>query len=140
MKNYFGFTLIELVIVIAIIGIISTLSLTAINSSRNNSKDARIIADLNQLKAIAESLYDNNYDAFNLNDSKVKVLSDDIRNFGGNLNLLILPSSNSQSYRIYSSLNNGKYYCINSEEFNGYLDNLPMPNTTSCIVCIGGAC
>lgn len=128
-----GFTLIELVVVIAIIGIISTITLSAINSSRLKAKDSRIISDLNQLKVIAEALYDGDYDAFNLSDAKVKELSDDIRNFGGNLNLLILPPTDSKIFRIYSILNDGRYYCINSDDFSGYVNDMPPSYTSSCV-------
>lgn len=55
-----GFTLIELLVVIAIIGVLSTLILLQLGTARSRSRDAKRIADINQLRSAVELFYDDN--------------------------------------------------------------------------------
>ncbi|MEK7579413.1 MAG: type II secretion system protein [Patescibacteria group bacterium] len=60
MKSKKGFTLIELLVVIAIIGILSSVVLASLNSARRKSRDARRLADLQQIKLASELYFDQN--------------------------------------------------------------------------------
>lgn len=57
MKNK-GFTLIELLVVIAIIGILSSVVLASLNTARDKGEDAAVKANLNNIRAQAELVYD----------------------------------------------------------------------------------
>lgn len=52
-----GFTLVELILVIAIIGILSSVVLVSTSSSRDKSRDASIQSNLRNLQVQAESYY-----------------------------------------------------------------------------------
>jgi prepilin-type N-terminal cleavage/methylation domain-containing protein len=58
-----GFTLIELLVVIAIIGILSSVFLASLNSGRNKAKNARIQAELKQLKTKLD-IYNLDHDGY----------------------------------------------------------------------------
>lgn len=55
-----GFTLVELLVVISIIGLLSSIVLTSVNSARAKARDARRITDLKQLQTAIELYYDAN--------------------------------------------------------------------------------
>ncbi|MBI5134279.1 MAG: type II secretion system protein [Candidatus Taylorbacteria bacterium] len=54
-----GFTLIELLVVIAIIGILSSVVLASLNTARAKGANAAVKANLNNIRAQAELVYDN---------------------------------------------------------------------------------
>ncbi|HXV26800.1 MAG TPA: type II secretion system protein [Candidatus Paceibacterota bacterium] len=55
-----GFTLVELLVVIAIIGVLATLVLLQLGAARARSRDAKRIADVNQLRSALELYYEDN--------------------------------------------------------------------------------
>ncbi len=55
-----GFTLIELLVVIAIIGILASVVLASLNTARAKGANAAIKSNLNNIRAQAELVYDNN--------------------------------------------------------------------------------
>jgi len=63
MKQKKGFTLIELMVVIVIIGILVTMGIFAFQSSQKKSRDARRKVDLNQISRALE-MYNNDHGAY----------------------------------------------------------------------------
>ncbi|HLD25513.1 MAG TPA: prepilin-type N-terminal cleavage/methylation domain-containing protein [Candidatus Andersenbacteria bacterium] len=59
-----GFTLVELIIVIAIVGIIAAIVMIAFNTSRAKAYDARIKMVVHQLRTLGEVYYYNNEYSF----------------------------------------------------------------------------
>lgn len=52
-----GFTLIELLVVIAIIGVLASVVMVSLSSAREKSRDARRLADLNEIRKAVELYY-----------------------------------------------------------------------------------
>jgi len=55
-----GFTLVELLVVIAIIGVLATLLLLQLSVARQRARDAKRIADVNQIRTGIELYFDDN--------------------------------------------------------------------------------
>jgi len=55
-----GFTLVELLITVAIVGILSAVVLTSMSGARNKAKDGRRISDIKQIQLALELYYDVN--------------------------------------------------------------------------------
>jgi len=110
---------------ILIIGIISSLVLVNLGSSKNKAKEARVKAGIVQLGNMAEQYYDENntYVGWSVNQE----IKADIANLGSSVNSLITPTN----YVVWTKLlSNNQYICIDS---NGQLLNIKQPpTTTSC--------
>lgn len=59
-KNKKGFTLVELLVVISIIGILSSLSTISVNVARERARDAKRQADMSQLQLALYFYFDDN--------------------------------------------------------------------------------
>lgn len=55
-----GFTLVELLVVISIIGVLATLVLLQLSSARARARDTKRIADVNQIRTSVESYFEDN--------------------------------------------------------------------------------
>lgn len=60
MKLDKGFTLIELMVVISIIGLLSSITLASLSGARSKGRDARLIAEIKQLQNAMELYYFDN--------------------------------------------------------------------------------
>ena len=59
-----GFTLLELLVVVAIIAIVISVTLVALNSSKNKGADAAVKSNLNTIRSQSELFYSNNDNKF----------------------------------------------------------------------------
>ena len=109
-----GFTLIELLVVIAIIGMLAAIVLVSLAGARARARDARIIADMSQLRSTAEIYFSNNNSYSNLcQNNDVITLRDDIINQGGGQNYFCEAASTDYCIRV--QLNNNQWWCIDSQ-------------------------
>src|SRR3989344_6388236 len=60
LKHDKGFTLVELLVVVSIIGILSSVLIVALTSAREKSRDARRLSDINAIKSAIEFYRDGN--------------------------------------------------------------------------------
>jgi prepilin-type N-terminal cleavage/methylation domain-containing protein len=112
MTNNKGFTLIEMLVVIAVVGILSAAVLASLGPARSKAKDSRIISGLNQVRAIAETLYDGDYAAVAIDQADIAKITADISNNQGNL--IISRPVGDLIYAAESVLASSGYYCVDS--------------------------
>ena len=60
-KNKKGFTIIELLVVISIIGLLATISVVVLNGARRKSRDTKRISDIRQINTALEMYYNDRY-------------------------------------------------------------------------------
>ncbi|TSA46385.1 type II secretion system protein [bacterium] len=121
MKNNKGFTLIEMLVVIAIIGLLSSVVLVALGPSRAKAKDARIISDMNQVRAVMETLYNPSTGKYvdasvATANTSIKSASDDMYTSGAKAaSFAVIPATADNYYVAYVILNDAAtYYCVDS--------------------------
>lgn len=139
MKKNYGFTLIEMLVVVAVIGILSSVLLTSLGPAKSKAKDARIIQEIDQARTIAETIYDGGYSNLPVSSSQIDLHSTlgplyrDIIVQGGEM--IIRKDANSNSYVIYSQLNTKvkdnlvekiNYYCVDSTGKTSFTTNPPV--------------
>lgn len=153
LKSKQGFTLIEMLVVVAVIGILSSVVLTALGPAREKAKDTRIQEELSQVRSLAEALYDGTYKVLpalagdynpqtDVAHPDLKSLAISIQSQGGKL--IIQKPSDSTKYLIYSKLNakanisqanpqgETTYYCRDSNGRSGTTTRQPGPNEVEC--------
>lgn len=105
-----GFTLIELLVVIAIIGILASVVLASLNSARDKGTDAANKSNLNNIRAQAELVYDDDGDYAGVcTDENV---SQAITAAGADCDSVA--AGWAASVELVSASTTGVYYCVDS--------------------------
>lgn len=141
-----GFTLIEMLVVVAVIGILSSVLLTGLGPARDKAKDSRIVTEVNQARAIAATLDNGGYSALPTADEngqndlspesypELAQLENDILAQGGELAIIKSEGPYFRAFLMYSKLNiqagtppavESNYYCIDSIGRSGFFVSLP---------------
>lgn len=93
-KNKKGFTLVELLVVISIIGILSSLATVSVNIARVRARDAKRKADISQVRLALYLYYDDNLEYPNTGS----LLPEHIGEFGViNWQTILLPALSGQA-------------------------------------------
>ncbi len=131
--------MIEMLVVIAVIGILAATVLTSLGPARSKAKDTRIKSALNQARAIAETIYDGDYAGLTGTAETVvtvgltdAVLGDMATEIDGNNGALKLyKSTDEQDYAMWSVLNDGStYHCVDSS--GDSIETVTEPTSESC--------
>jgi prepilin-type N-terminal cleavage/methylation domain-containing protein len=114
-----GFTLVEILVVVAIISLIASIFLVAMGESRKEGRDAAIKVSLGEIRKASEFLYDANASYVGVCNTVDNTLSelgdfgrieDYIESQGG----AVTCRESSGAYAVISSLNRGNCWCVDS--------------------------
>jgi len=126
-------------VVIAIIGILAAIVLVSLSGARDRAKDARIQADMSQVRSAAELYADDNGNYAGLaNNDDIMKLENDIEAQTGNNNSFVLTIKNDNTgYCAYVPLvaSSNEYYCVDSNLVAKKINNTANCSNNTVVTC-----
>ncbi len=134
--NKKGFTLIELMVVIAIIAILATAVFVALSSARERARDANRVMGIGQIRSLAEVEFARNQHYGNLKDNpevlQIKAVEE---NQEKNMEVHVPDGAEPDNYCATVDLSDG-YFCVNRDNAPGqYYEGTTQctgPNSLEC--------
>lgn len=126
-KYSLGFTLLELLVVVAIIAILASISMVAISDSQNKSKNSKIKSQISNLRRVTEVYYTSNNNTYgstvsNCTSGMFADTTNDVAKF---VTIANYPSgttlacyASSTAWAVSSTLFGGGYWCTDSTGAN----------------------
>ncbi len=136
-KNKKGFTLIELMVVIAIIAILATVVLIALQSARNAAYDARLKSQVAQFRSLAETYFAKDQHYGNLtSDPEYTALTTDV-----DVNAFLGGTSGSETlWCVSANLRDGAgWFCADNGTSPHVVEpgtGIVNPCTTTSVSCV----
>jgi len=112
-KKAIRFLIVGLVLpAIYIIGILASIVLVSLGGAREKAKDARIMADMSQLRSAIEIYYYDREEGFSGVDcfsTELSSICSDVKEYAGETPTI---KSSTKNYCLYVKLPGGEYYCL----------------------------
>lgn len=124
MQSQRGLTFLEILLVIAILGILITVVLASVTSSRKKAIDNRLRSDISQIRLLAEVAYDSNGGTYlnwsqesSIQDSLTRLLEEIDKESGDPVEapyVTAVRETQAQDYCVSVALvaDSGRYYCV----------------------------
>jgi len=134
--NKKGFTLIELMVVIAVIGILASVTLVAYPAAQSRAKDGVIMSDMDQLRVAAEVSKGTvgDYSGLAADTDCAALVTDANSRNGTQTDLAYHYTIDGSSYTQYCAiitLNSGSKWCVDSK-YNSGSTNVSCASTLYC--------
>lgn len=101
---------IPIVWIIGYFGIMGSIVLVSMEKARERAKEARIIADMSQLRTEIEIYYyDQGFSGMNCSLAELSPICSDIKEYAGETPTIM---SSAENYCLYVKLPSGEYYCL----------------------------
>ncbi len=131
-KNNKGFTLIEMMVVIAVIGILSAAVLAGIAPGRQKARDVRVISALKQIQIVIESTADvGGYSVDAMREAGAARAMADIDSVGG-IESAPHYANDANNYAVWAKLPSGAYYCVDSGGVSKTVSEAPGDGVKVC--------
>jgi len=130
-----GFTIIELIVVIAIVGVLVSTILASVTSYIGKSKDSRMKAELSEIAKGAAIYYADN----GMYSGYEDVIADLFKPVAEGSDYHFSPDENGDIYVVYAKLaTSSNYWCIDSTGAKIQLENPPDSGIYACVSGSGG--